>query len=389
MRHLLGGRLTWLTQKRAILRGCSERGCELTLRTSHGYRRVYGRSSAGERYGYWIREMPPIPPELLDAVVYLYPDKAAAEAGEQIGGSGFLASVLNGPAMSYYIVTNQHVALKAGAARLTRRGNVRLMARDPETAEVDVIETPRPGWVDHSDGDDVSVFPVSLERQNFRHASIAMHFFANEFTVLGPGDDIFFLGRFTTLDGKQRNSPIVRFGHLATMPQMIDTPRGVAQESFVVEALSLKGYSGSPVLIYDVHSESLFGGGERKRMSAPRSGGRTSAGPLLLGIDWGHLRHKPEPVREKGGDPVQEGWYVQQNSGMAGVVPAWKITQLLASEELVEMRKKEAVERQENAEGELDIDEGGDEFERAEDLTRKLLKVPKKELDEKRREQDG
>jgi hypothetical protein len=40
--------------------------------------------------------MPRIPSDLLDAVVYLYPDVAAAQSGEQIGGSGFLASISDG-----------------------------------------------------------------------------------------------------------------------------------------------------------------------------------------------------------------------------------------------------------------------------------------------------
>lgn len=53
---------------------------------------------------------------------------------------------------------------------------------------------------------------------------------------------MFFLGRFVTHDGKQRNLPTVRFGNLATMPwEPVLTERGLRQESFLVEARSLSG----------------------------------------------------------------------------------------------------------------------------------------------------
>ncbi len=74
---------------------------------------------------------------------------------------------------------------------------------------------------------------------------------------------------------------------------------------------------------------------------------------------------------------------------MMMVVPAWKLPRLLEVDKLVEARQdKEARERdlRKNSPSALDSAEGApasDEFERFEDLTRKLVHTPK------RREGDG
>ena len=38
--------------------------------------------------------------------------------------------------------------------------------------------------------------------------------------------------------------------------------------------------------------------------------------------------------------PVSEDWYVEQNSGMVGIVPTWKIEDVLDSPEQIDMRKQ-------------------------------------------------
>jgi hypothetical protein len=56
--------------------------------------------------------------------------------------------------------------------------------------------------------------------------------------------------------------------------------------------------------------------------------------------DWCHL-HTTERVRRKKGEPIPEQWIVRCNSGMARVIPAWKIRELLEMDELVELRRIE------------------------------------------------
>jgi hypothetical protein len=64
-------------------------------------------------------------------------------------------------------------------------------------------------------------------------------------------------------------------------------------------------------------------------------------GPYLLGIDWCHLCDT-SPVTDKDGKKLEYGWKVSQNTGMAGVIPAWKIAEVLNCEVFVKDREKEA-----------------------------------------------
>ena len=57
----------------------------------------------------------------------------------------------------------------------------------------------------------------------------------------------------------------------------------------------------------------------------------------LLGIQWGYIQDW-EPIRDSVGRDT--GLKVHLNTGMMGVVPAWKLGDLLRSDILVEHRKK-------------------------------------------------
>lgn len=61
-------------------------------------------------------------------------------------------------------------------------------------------------------------------------------------------------------------------------------------------------------------------------------------GPYLLGVDWCHIPRKAK-ILSRDGHPIQEGWYVEENTGMAGVIPAWKIRDILDDEEFKMQRK--------------------------------------------------
>lgn len=216
-------------------------------------RRAEAQTASGLRYAYWTRDMPPIPAEFLDSVVYLYPNREAAEKGERIGGSGFVASMYFGGEGEYprgrYIVTNRHVAERATVARLSTYQGV-----------TELFDTPAGGWHHHPDGDDVSVFPLLLPpREALRFGAIPESTFVSMPNAVEAGDDVFILGRFVSVEGKQKNAPVARFGHVAMRgTQRVATSRHIDQESFVVEALSLSGYSGSPVLAFRLHLETPF-----------------------------------------------------------------------------------------------------------------------------------
>jgi hypothetical protein len=309
----------------------------------------------------WEKDMPRIADYFADFVVYIYSSLSDAKCGEREGGSGFLAHVpleVNSKWAELYAVTNRHVIkrCKAPVVRLNRKDG-----------GVEYIETDREGWICH-DESDVAVFTIRaayLELLKIR--SLGAEAFVTPSLVtkhdIGIGDDTFMVGRFFSHEGKQKNTPAIRFGNIAMMPgERIVGENGLAEESFLVEIRSLPGYSGSPVFIYSTHTPMDFsrrhldeeaeqirnqfrrdmGLAQDAKMpfdSSESLAAMTPKGPYLLGIDWCHL-HTTENVREKGGEPVQEQWIVRTNSGMAGVIPAWKIKELLEQEELSELRRQ-------------------------------------------------
>jgi hypothetical protein len=135
------------------------------------------------------------------------------------------------------------------------------------------------------------------------------------------------VGRFIHhSDGAAQNIPTVRFGNIAMMNrQPIRRDDGVLQESFLVEARSMPGYSGSPVFAYKHGFEA------HERVNPFQV---FSEGFWLLGIDWCHLSESATVFEERDNAKASTNYSVSMNSGMAGVIPAWKILEILNSDEL-------------------------------------------------------
>jgi len=152
---------------------------------------------------------------------------------------------------------------------------------------------------------------------------------------IGIGDEIFMVGRLINHAGRQKNTPTARFGNISMMPdEPLLHPTGIMQESFVVEARPWSGYSGSPVFVW-------IPGSDQRTNNLIMSQGW---GPWLLGVDWGHI-HDWERVYESNGiTAVAEKLKVRANTGMAGVVPAWRLRTLLDCEQLKKQREKTEAE---------------------------------------------
>ena len=133
------------------------------------------------------------------------------------------------------------------------------------------------------------------------------------------------IGRFVKHDGKLVDtSPSVRFGNLSMMVDYIEHPSLGMQESFAVEMRWMGGYSGSPVYIYpsvwNINRGNVMLGGSRV---------------FLLGVDLGHIVDHSE-VKEKIVSTEIEAAtrdrrvsYVVANTGMNGVVPAWRLAEMI------------------------------------------------------------
>jgi len=285
--------------------------------------------------------MPRIHNDFLDCSIYLYPSKEAAEKGERVGGSGCLVlikSLVKGYSHAY-AVTNRHVIEKA---------NSPVIRLNTTSGEKDVLEFKNNDWIPHPDGDDVAVCPIDFPAEQFKVRFIDRDaYFVTpdriRFFDIGVGEGTFMVGRFISHEGKQRNTPSMRFGNIAMMPdEPVPHPLNHDQESFLVETRSIGGYSGSPVFVHIPLSEARFDGYPRGVV-------------FLLGIDWGHIPMY-EKVVDKYGLDHPDGWRVKSNTGMAAVVPAWRLNDLLNIPELVAQREKDDEELLEKVRtGEIEI----------------------------------
>ncbi len=293
------------------------------------------RSARGHSYSYWVQPMPRIRDTYLDCVIYLYPDARSAEAGERVGGSGFLVGIMSeGLPTDFvflYAITNRHVI---------ERGS-RVLRMKPRDGGIDVLDLDERSWVYHPDGDDLAACLVSFDPKAYKFSFVWRRDFVDKNLVadmnIGPGDEAFLVGRFINHEGRQQNLPTARFGCIAQMPnEPIVQDTGFRQESFLVEVRSIGGYSGSPVFVFIPPASLREGIKDWVPLKIMRG-----HGPWLLGVDWGHINDW-EPIRNERGEPVNQtapkAQHVKMNTGMAAVVPAWKLAELLDSGPLAEYR---------------------------------------------------
>jgi hypothetical protein len=300
--------------------------------------------------------MPRIPNVVADCTFYLYESEHAARQGKNAGGSGFLVSVTAAdPTYCYvYAVTNKHlVDDNFCALRLNRK-----------SGDTDCIVTEKDNWVPHPDGDDVAIYPLSLQG-DFKSHSVPMEWFADRECIetynLGYGDDVFLVGRLIAQSGRQKNTPVVRFGNISLSADPTEPVKynNREQEAFLVECRSISGFSGSPVFVQAdrwysgpeaqkiwefrkrkqplLNEDPPFDVGPKPKLGTEYCPWAVRVGPLLLGIDFGHL-----PIWNDVYCKTRKTEYrAQSNTGIAGVVPNWKIKDLLDTPSLVDGRAEE------------------------------------------------
>lgn len=267
---------------------------------------------------------------IVDCVFFIYPSGQAAIDGEEAGGTGFFLGIpfaRQADGMHVYAVTVGHIVRGYDSPTL------RINTKD---GNFDLVEKKRDEWVIHPEGADLAITPIDIKWEHHKIGYfLREHLINKEFIQdkdVGIGDEVCMVGRFKHYEGSKRNTPVARFGNLAAMPTepLLNTFTQLDEESFLVEARSISGYSGSPVvLLIEQFSR-------RPTKEALSSQWYLS----LLGIDWGHIRTH-EKVRDQAGNTIEyPKMQVQFNSVMMGVVPAWKLNELLEQKEFVESRKE-------------------------------------------------
>jgi len=226
---------------------------------------------------------------------------------------------------------------------------------------VSTIPTVRQNWYGHPSGDDVEVIPLDIGA-SFDWWSFGAEQFITRQIIdayrIGYGDEAFLVGRLIAHDGRQKNAPVIRFGNISLMAdpdEPISCGDGRTQEGFLVECRSLSGFSGSPVFVMttqtygysSIREIDRLPGADIREHGLPGEPTRlpntlrvTNAGPWLLGIDWGHVPlWKPVYERVPGRPNRETNYRTELNTGIACVLPAWRIADILNDEELVMQRK--------------------------------------------------
>jgi hypothetical protein len=274
--------------------------------------------------------MPAIAPLFMMCTNYMYRSRDAAESGLQSGGTGVFVSITEAGLTWVYAVTNKHV-VDSG-----HRG-IRYTNAMGATA---FLETAVEDWEISPDDDLAVCEPAIGDAQPPQHVPTTL-FLEKDQRINGwsvyPGDDVYLFSRFVTHDGRQRNAPVLRFGSIAMLASESDPIRVGDQDQvgYLVECRSLSGASGSPAFVYLASS----------RLAAPdEPKGWIKSEFRLLGINCAHLPFWSRVYDGKDRTRRTQYW-ADDNSGIAVVIPAWRLLGLLQAERFVVRRSAEIQQR--------------------------------------------
>lgn len=304
-----------------------------------------------------------VPSKVLNAVVFLgYRTEIDGEIVDEWGGTGFLVGVDDRDTLSPYIVTADHVAkeLEVVAEPIARINDAngkghhyRLMK--PTRVEHQGRVTASTAWYRHPTARgkaDVAVYPFSpawiedWDEAPFAHFPFDMFvshpmLYGAEASI-GIGDEIFVPGLVAHIAGDEANSPLLRVGNIAMLP---DEQIYVGKEygfidAYLAEVRSLGRLSGAPVFVRGTHKAP-----SKKALVTTEKGWAISDEPeivvysadyLLLGLMHGHWNISAEDVNAPHPHLSREG---DRNLGLAIVTPAQKIVETISHPALVRMRE--------------------------------------------------
>jgi len=293
----------------------------------------------------------PVPPEIKKAVafIYLFDNQSNPIALDHKGnllklkqespvGTGFLIGVKRlGMEDSYgtYLVTNKHVLQKSDGSTIPILGfRVNLIKGGVEIIKVPLVEKgDKKNIFFHNDPsvDLAVIIPKGLDltKHDFKFMLDDLLTSKEDLTRLevGEGTDVFFVGLFGSHFGQQKNTPVVRFGKLAEVTDEKVNWNGVMTDLYLLEATSIGGHSGSPVFFY------LEG---FRRPGVITAGGQVFK---LAGVMQGYFNELSE-IQMFQPTQVTPIPVAVLNSGISAIVPAYKLHEILFSDELKALRSK-------------------------------------------------
>lgn len=287
-----------------------------------------------------------VPDEVKNCVVFIGCLMNGDEK-QNIGGTTFLLSypykrLINGRAKSHiYIVTAKHVL--DDFDEKTSDGIVYLRFNFMDKP-AQWIPIERNKWISHPDTD-LAILPANQldDEYQFDHILVPESMIVDDAILenekIGIGDEIIVTGLFTHQPGKEHNIPMVRSGIIASMPNEPIRVKWLKKDidAYLIEVYSVGGFSGSPVFVY--------------------LGGRPIAIPITKNKIriYERLVHFPEQTYFSLG-VISGHWTIKEsetgfpnntltneekcNTGIAIVIPANKIKDMLNTSKLRKMREE-------------------------------------------------
>lgn len=275
-------------------------------------------------------------------------------------------------AFTLYLVTAAHVVRPEPATW------VRLRRSDGTLEDI-----PIPQWEFH-ERDDVALAVMELDEAEQPYGIAVMpvpDFFQIGYSPM-LGDRVYFIGLFSPIPAMgEMNVPLVRSGTLAAwaqerVPMKMQDNTVVDYTAHLIDCRSYAGFSGSPCLVQFPREPGIGGVG------------RPDEATELIGLVSSHFDFK-ENATLTGEIAALGSVDVPVHLGVGVVTPAESIQELLDREDIVADRKereREYLSRSESVQSAATPDAVSDndesEFQRFEDLARRLVNTPKPEKPE-------
>jgi hypothetical protein len=327
-----------------------------------------------------------VPDQILKTAVFLGLD---GPAGKEYGGTGYIVAVDYGPGYQFteklggittttrqpfwFLVTAAHVAEKLEGLDFYIRAN----AVDGSLAELKQDCENTQWWYHPTERDAVDAAAMLLPIEaamSLDIVSIPSLMFVGDETIkasnLGVGDEVFIAGLFKKAKGTSRNIPIIRYGNVAMMPkEKIPFPTKERPDQWLyadlLESRSIGGLSGSPVFIRETVELDT---GKIQFVKDFSIVGVNSPNPYISGMEsivlrgLGRFHFFGSLI---GHWQVDVGFNDTQveavNFGIAPMVPAQKILEVLSQPELLETMNKISAnlkEQQQQTDGFAVMDSG-------------------------------
>lgn len=240
-----------------------------------------------------------------------------------------------------YAITAKHVI--AGIQKDSVDGKA-LLRVNMKSGSSQFVETDVSAWKFHPDDSsvDVAVLPLWLPQDQVDFVAIPVELAATDPIIqkeqIDVGDDVFLTGLFVSHYGQQKNLPIVRTGNIALMPgEPVQTRDLGPVEAYLIEARSIGGLSGSPVFVHLAPATRFLPGQPPEQ--------RMVFGSKFY---WLGLMHGHWDMGLPDKDVMVEDALTNErvNMGIAIVIPATKVLEVINQEVFMKSREEEIKRRQ-------------------------------------------